>query len=75
MVSQESVDAHHHPRSAESTLGTMAFSNPFLDRVYSGFGASYAFYCSDSSSMERADGDQAGSGREMTDVFGDGVVS
>lgn len=75
MVPQESIDAHYHPRSAEPALGTMAFGNPFLDRVYPGFGASYAFYGSDSSPMERADGDQAGSDREMTDLFGDGVIS
>lgn len=75
MVPQESIDTHHHPRSAEPTLSPMAFGNPFLDRVYPGFGAPYAFYRSDSSPMERAYGDQAGSDREMTDLFGDGVIS
>lgn len=75
MVSEESIDAHHHAWSAEPTLSTMAFGNPFLDRVNPGFGASYAFNSSDSSPMERADGDQAGSDREMTDLFGDGVIS
>lgn len=75
MVPQESIEAHYHAWSAEPTLGTMTFSNPFLDRVNPGFGASYPFYCSDSSPMERADGYQAGGDREVTDLFGDGVVS
>lgn len=41
----------------------------YLDRVYPGLGAPYAFYRSDSSPMQRTDGDQAGSDREMTSKF------
>lgn len=75
MVPQESVDAHHHAWSAEPALGTMAFGNPFLDGVNPGLGASYAFNSGDSSPVKRADGNQAGSDGEMTDLFGDGVIS
>lgn len=75
MVPEQRVDGHHHPRGAEPTLGAMTLGEPFLNSMNPGPGASYAFYCCDSSTIQRTDRGQTGIGWIMSYLLGDGVVS
>lgn len=74
MVPEQGIHGHHHPGSAESTLGAVTLGNPLLNRVESGRGAAYAFHCGDGCAMQRADGGQAGIDGMMPDRLGAGVV-
>lgn len=75
MVPEQRVDGHHHPWAAEATLCTVKLGDPFLNRMNPGLGASYAFYCCDGSTIQRADRDQTGVGWIMSGRLGNGVIS
>lgn len=66
MVPEQGVDGHHHPRGAEATLCAVTLGDPLLNRMNPGLGASYTFYCGDSSTVQRTDGEQTGIGWIMS---------
>lgn len=59
-VPQQSVHGHHHPWSAEATLGAVSLRYSLLNRVDPGLGAADALHGGDGGSVELAERQEAG---------------